>query len=145
MSETYSTYSFEDISCVFHHPSMGSQSITGQGVGSITIGRSNDNTVHDIAADGSVMISKINAKNGTITIECQQTSKLNDYLVKWHNYVEGAASSEWARMTVTVTSKNMNQKTTCSYVSPQRPGDRPYQAQGQKVSWTLMAGRVIFE
>lgn len=145
MSETYSTYSFEDVSCVMHHNALGSQSTTGQGMGSITISRSNDNTVHDVASDGSVMISKINAKNGTLVIECQQTSKLNDYLTKWCNYVESASSSEWAGMTVTVTSKNMNQKTTCSYVSPQRPGERPYQAQGQRVTWTLMAGKVIFE
>ena len=66
------TYSFSDVSLVLSHPSVGKCTITGEGVGSVTVSRANDNTQHDVAADGSVMVSKIHTKNGTIAIAIQR-------------------------------------------------------------------------
>ena len=51
------TYSFSDVSLVLSHPSVGKCTITGEGVGSVTVSRANDLTQHDVAADGSVMVS----------------------------------------------------------------------------------------
>ncbi|WP_027633385.1 phage protein [Clostridium hydrogeniformans] len=138
----YSTYSFEDVTCSFQHPGVGASSSTGAGLGSIAIAMANDKTSHDVAADGTVMISKIAGKNGTLTITMQQTSELHKYLLRWYNYVEIANSSEFAKMAITVKSNNLGDITTCTGVTPQKLADRPYQSQGQQVTWNLMSAEI---
>lgn len=137
-----STYSFEDVTCSLQHDGVGSESSTGAGVGSITTTMTTERTVHDVAADGIVMITKVPGKNGLVAIAMQQNSDLNKWLLKWYNYVDTADSSEWAGMTITIKSKNLGDVTTCTQVSPQKLPDRPYQAQGQHVTWNLMAAKI---
>ena len=72
-----STYSFLDLSGSISHPTIGSYLFTGEGVGDINISMSTDRSAHDVASDGSVMVSKIAGNNGTITITAQQTSPLH--------------------------------------------------------------------
>ncbi len=138
----FTTYSFEDVTTSFQHNGVGAASSTGAGLGSIAIAMAGDRTVHDAAADGKIMISKVNCKNGTITLTMQQTSELHKYLLKWYNYVDVANSSEWAAMVITIKSNNLGDITTCTGVSPQKLPDRPYQAQGQQVTWNLMAAEI---
>ena len=138
MGEPYSTYAFADVSCVINHPSVGSFDVNGEGVGSITFAMANDVTEHDLAADGTVMVSKIKAGNGTIVIEAQQTSSLHKWLTKAYNYLKAASSSEWAEMSIMASSPAMQVTHDCSGVSFQKRSDKPYQAQGQTISWTLM-------
>lgn len=139
---SYNTYSFEDVTCSFQHPGVGAASSTGAGLGTISIAMANDKTVHEVAADGSVMISKIAGKNGTVAITMQQTSELHKYLLRWYNYVDAAKSSEFAKMVITIKSNNLGDITTCTGVSPQKLADRPYQAQGQQITWNLMAAEI---
>ena len=138
----YSTYSFEDVTCSFQHNGVGAASSTGAGLGSISIAMTTDRTAQEVAADGKVMISKIAGKNGTITITMQQTSELHKYLLKWYNYIDVANSSEWAGMALTIKSSNLVDISTCTGVSPQKLADRSYQAQGQQVTWNLMAAEI---
>lgn len=137
-----SVYSFQDIYISLNHPGVGNFSAAGEGLGDLTIAYANDNTVHDVAADGSVMISKVIANNGTATINTQQVSALNSYLRRWNRHLKTAASSEWARMTITIRDLCNGETILLEGVSPQKPGDMPYQAQGQRVSWTLMAAKI---
>lgn len=80
-----STYSFLDLSGSISHPTIGSYLFTGEGVGDINISMSTDRSAHDVASDGSVMVSKIAGNNGTITITAQQTSPLHFWLLDWYN------------------------------------------------------------
>lgn len=134
-----STYSFEDLAVVISHPGMGQLSLQGEGLGSITFAMSNDISQHDLAADGSVMTSKVKAGNGTITIQVQQTSDAAKWLRKYINYVNAAPSSEFAKGTVIGSSKVMGVTHTCTGVSPQKRPDAAYQQTGQQASFTLMA------
>lgn len=138
----YNTYSFEDVTSSFQHPGVGAASSTGAGLGTISIAMANDKTSHEVAADGTVMISKIAGKNGTVAITMQQTSELHKYLLRWYNYVDTAKSSEFAKMAITIKSNNLGDITTCTGVSPQKLADRPYQAQGQQITWNLMAAEI---
>jgi hypothetical protein len=138
----FNTYSFEDVTCSFSHPSVGAASSTGAGLGSIATSMTQDKTVHDIAADGTVMISKIAGKNGTVAITLQQTSELHKFFIKWYNYVDNAAVSEWASMNITIKSNNLGDLTVCTGVSPQKLADRPYKAQGEQITWNLMAAEI---
>ena len=136
------TYSFDDVTVSFSHPSVGAASTVGAGLGSISIAKANDDTAHDVAADGAVMISKIAGKNGTIAITVQQVSDFNKFMLKWYNYVKQGNASEWASANITINSKNLNDSTVCTGVSPQKIADRGYQAQGQQVTWNLMAAEI---
>lgn len=141
---SYSTYSFEDVTVAFSCNSVGAASSVGVGVGSINISMANERTVHEAAADGRIMISKIKANNGAIALSIQQTSQLHKYLLAWYNYIDSPAAplSDWADMNISIRSNNMGDLTNCTGVSPQKLPDKPYQAQGQMVTWTLMAAEI---
>ena len=79
------TYSFLDMTGSLSHPTIGDYVFTGEGVGQITVAYATERTSHDVAADGSVMVSKVAGNNGTITIECQQTSAVHKWLLAWYN------------------------------------------------------------
>lgn len=138
------TYSFTDITATITHPAYTSFSIQGEGVGDITISKSQERTAHDIAADGSVMISKIAGNNGTIAINAQQTSALHKHLQKLFNHLWSASSDQWAQINITLRAPKMGQQIVCSGVSFQKEADRPYQAQGQRIAWNMMAADIQY-
>lgn len=136
------TYSFADLAGSISHPSAGSFIFDGTGVGSVTVTKTTDRTVHDIAADGSVMVSKIAGNNGTITIECQQTSSTHKWLLAWFNALWALKTEEWAATSITLRNTATGTRHICSGVSPQKEPDTPYQAQGQHVTWVLMCAEI---
>lgn len=135
-------YSFSDVSMVISNPNVGQITITGEGVGSISISRANDMTQHDIAADGSVMISKIVTQNGTIAISLQQTSPAHRWLKKWLDYCISAPTNEWANTTATLKHPAFGETIDMSGISPQKRADAAFQSAGQQVTWNLMAARI---
>lgn len=136
---TNTTYSFADVSLVLSHPKVGKFTFTGQGLGSITISRANDVTQHDVAADGSVMVSKIVTKNGTIAIAIQQTSAAHKWLKKLYNYLMVAPTNQWAQTTGILKNPALGETINMSGISPQKRADAAYQQAGQQVTWNLMA------
>lgn len=138
----HSTYSFDDITATIAHPDFSSYSLKNEGTGSIRKTMANDRTVHDVAADGSVMISKIKVKNGSLTIQAQQTSNLHSYLTKLYKYCESAAASTWAKITVVIQDKMTGRTVNASYGSFKKLGDEGWQAQGEQVSWELMFAEI---
>ncbi len=136
----YSTYAFEDLSVVVTHSALGQLTLQGTGVGNIQFNMANDVSAHDLAADGSVMTSKIKAGNGTIAISIQQTSEAHQWFTKLYNYLVTASSSEWAQIAIMATAPNMQVTHEGSNLSFQKRADKPYQAQGQQVTWTFLAG-----
>lgn len=147
MGTTYTTYSFSDVTGSFSHPNVGSKSTTGTGLGSFMTSQSQTKTIHDVSADGRVMITKVVGKNGTVAVTMQQTSELHQWLLGWYNYIDGASSStdDWAAMGLTIKNNNLGEITTCTGVSPEKLADRPYQAQGQMITWNLMSAEITTE
>ena len=135
----HSTYAFEDFYLTIVHPAMGQLSIQGTGVGSVTYAQANDVSSHDLAADGSVMTSKIKAGNGTIAISVQQTSDAHAWLTRLYNYLVAAPSKEWAQISSMGVSTTMRTTHVGRNMSFQKRADKPYQQQGQQVTWTFMA------
>jgi hypothetical protein len=163
----YSTYSFNDINFSILPPTSAGSilqlgnlgilgnlaasvfgsafNMNGQGVGEINIAYSDDNSTHQRGADGSVMVSKITADNGTISITTQQTSALNTYLIKLFKALKFGPTSIWAGMTITVdTTRGTAEKITCTGVSFAKRADRPYQAEGQMITWNFMAANISY-
>jgi len=133
------TYSFSDLDIVFSSPAMGSISCNGEGIGDITFSRSNDMSAHDVGADGRVMTSKIVAKNGTVTLNIQQTSPLANWLVRYVNYVENASSSAFTGLTITASSRVMARQHTAFGCSPQKMPDAAYAQQGARRAFAFLA------
>lgn len=140
----YKTYSFQDVIAAFACPSVGAASSTGAGIGSIALDMATEKTTHQVAADGTVLISKVLGDNGTVAVAMQQTSQLHKYLLNWYNYINSANADiqAWASMVITISSANLGDNSICTGVSPQKLPGRPYQAQGQSVTWTLMAAEI---
>lgn len=135
-------YSFADVSLVISHPKVGKFTITGEGVGSVSISRANDMTQHDVAADGSIMVSKIVTDNGTIALAIQQTSAAHKWLKKWVDYLKVAPTSEWAKSTAILKNPAVGETISMSGVSPQKRADTAFQQAGQQVTWNLMAAKI---
>ena len=135
-------YSFADVSLVISHPKVGKFTITGEGVGSVSISRANDMTQHDVAADGSVMVSKIFTENGTVAIALQQTSAAHKWLKKWHDYLKVAPTSEFAKSTAILKNPAVGETISMSGVTPQKRADSAFQQAGQQVTWNLMAAKI---
>lgn len=137
------TYSFNDIYCVLSHPSFPAYTVNGQGVGEISFTYADDNTIHERAADGSVMISKVKADNGTITISVQQTSDLHKWLKRFFNFLHLQSSASWAEMMINLSSPaGLFDTIVAVGVSPTKRADQPYQAQGQMVTWSFHAANI---
>lgn len=139
------TYSFKDLVGSISSGVAGTYIFDGEGVGSVSVTKATDRTAHDIAADGSVMVSKVPGNNGAVTIECQQTSKLHKWLQNWFNATWEARTAEWANTNIYLRNAESGISHTCRGVSPQKEADNPYQSQGQRVSWTLMCAEIITE
>lgn len=138
----HTTYSFADVTATLNLAGMIPMTITGAGAGSIDTTMSGEKTSHDLAADGTVMVSKILGSNGSIALNIQQTSPTHKLLLLWYNYILNAPSSEWANNSLIIRNDVIGETIEATGVSPQKLPDKPYQAQGQKVTWNLMAAEI---
>ena len=138
------TYSFQDVNITISHPLAGQYIASGEGTGSIGFNMTNDRTVHDVAADGSVMVSKIEARNGSVPISIQQTSPMHKWLLKLFNLLSAKSTSpkDWANIKIVMRAPNMGDLITATGVSFQKQPDRAFKAQGEQVTWNLMAADI---
>ncbi|MDU4960197.1 MAG: phage protein [Sporomusaceae bacterium] len=134
----HSTYSFTDLTATISHPSYGAYSIQGEGIGDLTVSKLTDRSVQNIAADGSVMTSKIAGNNGTVTINAQQTSSLHNFLQGMFNYLWSANTDEWDQISLTVRAPKMQKTYYCTGGAFVKEPDEPFQAQGQLVPWPIL-------
>ena len=135
-------YSFLDLSGALAHPDLGAYIFTGEGIGQLTISMTTDKTSHNIAADGVVMVSKIAGHNGQVQIQCQQTSKVHKWLLAAYNALHIADTDAWAQMAATLRNTSDGTSHLATGISFQKIGDKAYQAQGQMVTWVLMAADI---
>lgn len=136
---SYTTYSFNDIKMVISHPAYPAYTVNGQGIGEVGISWQNDNTAHDVAADGKVMVSKIVANNGSIAITMQQTSQMHQWMKGLFNTLKNAPSQLWAAGRIDISSPDgIGDNIQLTGVSFTKRSDQPFQAQGQMVTWNLM-------
>lgn len=136
------TYSFADTTLTINHPSYGSYSAYGSGLGNITVAMANDVTTHEVSADAAVVVSKSVKKNGTVVIEVAQSSEFNEWLTSFTNYLEQAVTARFAEATMVIRNNSTGRTYTCSGVSHQKKADESYQSTSQNRSWTLMCAYI---
>lgn len=131
-------YDFSQCKLVLRHASLGTLTVTGSGVGTCTLNMTADRTTQDVAADGTVMTSKIKDRRATLGMQLQQTAEPNLTLLKWYNYLETAHASEWDKITGTLTAPNTGERYTLNRCAFQKLPDRSYGAQGATQTWNLL-------
>lgn len=140
------TYSFRDVNGAIVPSSAAPFILQGGnlGVGQFVVSNDAEHTTHDVASDAAVMVSFIDNDTGALTIECQQTSLLDQYLVTTFNILKTLAqngdSTAWAGTTIMM--RNPQHTHTLKGVSFTKIPDRTYTAQGSKLTWKLMAAQV---
>jgi hypothetical protein len=141
----HSTYSFLDLAGAIAHPSYpgGPYMFTGEGVGTVTVSMQTERTAHDVAADGSIMISKIAGNNGYINIECQQTSLVHKYLLGLHSYLIAESAMQWAMAAIVLRNVSDGTSHIATGVSFGKIPDKAYSSQGAKVTWQLWAADIV--
>jgi hypothetical protein len=135
-------YSFADVEFIISHPSLGRYVANGDGIGSIKVTMTTDRTKHDMAADGAVMVTKVEGRNGTVALAIQQTSALDKWLRNAYDYVETASADQWAEFGITIRSPIMTELINAYDVSFQIQPERPFEADGQQVTWSLMSANI---
>lgn len=136
------TYSFADVALVISHPAVGRYVAHGAGLGSIDVTMTTERTKQDVAADGSVMVTKVEGNNGTIALAIQQTSAFNKWLLNAYNFLNTASVSDWAGAAVTIRSPTMQYLISATGVSFQVLPPVPLGADGVQITWTLMAASI---
>src|SRR5258708_24424509 len=142
-----STYSFKDTAGVFAHPLVGAFSFSGQiGFGQFSIAMAVEQTVHDIAADGNVMISAVAGDPGSISIEVQQTSALHAFLLAWYNAIkvlrDAGDITNWAAASITLRNLVDGSTHLATGIAPTKIPDNIYAAHGQRFSWVLLCSAI---
>jgi Bacteriophage KPP10, Structural protein ORF10 len=144
------TYSFKSLTGVMVNPVFGMTiPLTGGniGAGSFNVAMTTERTVHDVAADGTVMVSYVAGDNGTLDVECQESSLLHQELLAMYNLCLLAANNDdvsgWAATTISFRMLTDGSQHLFSGVSFSKFPDKPYQAHGQRVTWRLMAANAI--
>jgi hypothetical protein len=138
----YTTYSFLDLSGALAHPDLGAYVFTGQGVGSVTITMTTDKSAHDIAADGTIMVSKLAGLSGTVVINAQQTSAVHKFLLTAFNALYLAPTDSWANMSAFLRNTSDGTSHVLTGMSFGKVPDKPYAASGAQVAWTLWAADI---
>lgn len=144
------TYSFKSLTGVLTNPVFGvTIPLTGGniGVGSFTIRMSTTRTTHDVAADGTVMPSYVAGDNGEVDVVVQETSVIHKGLLSLYNLCVLAANNDdvagWAATAISFAFLIDGSTHTLTGVSFDKIPDKPYEAQGQKMTWKLMAANII--
>ena len=125
----FKTYSFEDTTLNISHPSVGSWSGYGTGLGTVTVSYSENISSMQVAADLTVVVSKHAYKHGTLTISVNQASDFNSFLKKLVNCVKTANPSEFALTTAILRNGTTGDMWTLSGIAPQKMPDTTYDSQ----------------
>lgn len=144
------TYSFKSLTGVLTNPTFGvTIPLTGGniGVGSFTIRMTMTRTTQDVAADGTVMPSYVAGDNGEVDVQVQETSAIHSQLLALYNQAVRAANNDdvsgWADTQISFTFLIDGSIHTLTGVSFDKIPDKPYEAQGQKMTWKLLAANIV--
>lgn len=136
------TYSFQDTDVTIQHPSYGSYSAYGTGIGTLSISYANDVTTHEVSADNAVVVSKSIKKNGTVTFDILQSSDFNTWLKDFANFLETSETSVFADATMVIRNRSTGETFTCDGVTHQKRPDTSFQSTSQNKSWAMMCANI---
>jgi len=140
----YSVYSLADTKTVLYHPYVGQANLHACGRGKMVISYSGDLSSHTSTADGFVVINKLRAENGLITLEVPQNSIADLFLRRWAQYLRTTPDpARFALSTLTVTDLAGGFTLVLTGVTPQKIPDRSYDRSSTNLTYTLLAASIV--
>jgi hypothetical protein len=149
MSAFSQTYSFKDTSGSLTNPVLPAPIVFAGsiGVGAFTIAMHTERTVLDTAADGNVMPSYMAGDSGEFSVEAQQTSYIHQALLDLYNILKASADNgnvtNWNATTISLRNIVTGSQHLLQGVGFGKIPDKPYQAQGAKITWRLLACNIV--
>ena len=141
MSKT-TVYSLADVRAVMYHQDVGQCVLSAQGLGKISVTSSGDLSSHTATADGYVVVNRLRANHGIITLEVPQNSSADEFLRRWARYLKNAQSYLFALTALNIVDQMGGFTIYCEGVTPQKIPDRVYDQTSGNVSWTLLAASI---
>ncbi len=141
MSKT-TVYSLADVRAVMYHQDVGQCVLSAQGMGKISVTSSGDLSSHTATADGYVVVNRLRANHGIITLEVPQNSSADEFLRRWARYLKNAQSYLFALTALNIVDQMGGFTIYCEGVTPQKIPDRVYDQTSGNVSWTLLAASI---
>ena len=139
----YNVYSLADTRAVLYHPYVGTANLHLCGRGKMIISYSGDLSNHVTSADGTVIVNKLKADNGIITLEVPQNSIADNFLRKWCKYLKNTGRPEYFMLsTLTITDQAAGFTLVCSGVTPQKIPDRTFDRSATNLTYTLLAASI---
>jgi hypothetical protein len=139
------TYSFKDTSGAFTNPLLPAPIVfAGQiGMGRFVVNMHTPRSILDTAADGTIMPTYAAGNSGQISIEVQQTSILHALLLDLYNNLvlagDAGDPSAWAAGQITLRNTAVGNQHVLTGVAFEKKPDKPYEAQGTRITWVLLA------
>ena len=134
----WSVYSLPDVINVINHPAVGKCVLSDAGGGRITIAYSGDLASVTRTAVGYVVINKLVAKDGTITLEIPVNSEADIFLRKYIEYVEKAKTNEFSLGTMSLIDPAGNRTLDFKGVVPQKKPDEGYDQTSGNRNYTFI-------
>ena len=139
----YNVYSLTDTKAVLTHPYVGTANLHLCGRGRMVVSFSGDMSAHTMTADGTVIINRLKAENGIITLEVPQNSIADEFLRKWCKYLRNTARPDFFHLTtLTITDQAGGFTLLCSVVTPQKIPDRTFDRSSTNLTYTLLAASI---
>ena len=135
------TYSFLDTILNLAFPG-GAMTITGKGLGDISVSMAQERSIVETSSDGNPVISKIAGNNGSLVINIQQVSDAHKFLLAQYNALLIAPPSLWAQAAGIMRCLSDGTSHTFTGVCFTKLGDKPYGKQSAMVSWNLLCGDI---
>ena len=139
----YNVYSLTDTKAVLTHPYVGTANLHLCGRGRMVVSFSGDMSAHTMTADGTVIINRLKAENGIITLEVPQNSIADEFLRKWCKYLRNTSRPDFFHLTtLTITDQAGGFTLLCSGVTPQKIPDRTFDRSSTNLTYTLLAASI---
>ena len=135
---THTTYSFDDIDFTITLAGE-SHTMSGEGIGELSYDHLPTSSVQDVAADGSVMTSKILARNARFSFSTQQTSALHKFFISKFNILMAGNSQDWAAGSLTITDRVNGIKIAATNLAFEKQTSPNFTAEGGRVEWPFVA------
>ena len=139
----YNVYSLTDTKAVLTHPYVGTANLHLCGRGRMVVSYAGDLSAHTMTADGTVIINRLKAENGIITLEVPQNSIADDFLRKLCRYLRGTGRPDFFHLTtLTITDQAGGFTLLCTGVTPQKIPDRTFDRSSTNLTYTLLAASI---
>lgn len=132
------TYAFSEVTLTLSHPSLGTISTNGMGLGQVTVNMRSDRSSVTVAQDGTVVTNKIKDESGQLTLQILQNSSAHRTLKQWWTYLVQAPASEWADIKAVITSKSTGEQSICNSGAMVKLPDDQYGNEAQLIDWTFL-------